>query len=461
MSHRSLFCGAVAVALSACSLAPPAQRPAVDLPARYAQAPSDEAAPLAWRTLFTEAPLQQLIDRALAGNHDLRLALLQAETTAAQYGIARADRFPTVALGAEHSRQRLSESAAAAAGAGSSIQTSDAVRLGITAFELDFFGRVKSLGDAAWARYLASDEGRRAAQLVLVGAVAQAYYAERQAAQQLALTRDTLADWQQSLALTRLRHEAQQASGVERAQAEGQVAQAEADLEGRDRALQEARHALALLVGTPTLPVLEAADDRLPTDTAALPAGLPADLLVRRPDLRQAEQALAAARADIGAARAAFFPRITLTGSAGYASDDLGTLFRGPARTWSFVPQVTLPLFDAGRLKAELRVAELRRDSAVVGYEKAVQTALREVADGPVGQATYDRQLAAQQRVVDHAAQRRRLAEQRYRAGQDSRLELLDAQRQHYAAQQAWWDLYAAQRRNRARLYVALGGGGE
>ena len=246
---------------------------------------------------------------------------------------------------------------------------------------------------------------------------------------------------------------------MEVSQAEGQVATAQADLEARTRTRAQARNALQLLVGTaipadlPAVPTL----DELPRQ--ALPAGLPSDLLTRRPDILQAEHNLRAANADIGAARAAFFPRLSLTTSLGYSSSEMGKLFDSGSRVWSFAPQLTVPIFNAGRLRSELRLAEVRTSSAVAEYERAIQTAFREVADGLAGRETYGRQIEAQQRVVASAAKRLALSNLRYRAGVDGRLELLDAQRQLYAARQALLDLRHGELASTVALYKALGGG--
>ncbi len=319
---------------------------------------------------------------------------------------------------------------------------------------------MRALSDAAFARYLASEQGRDAAQIALVGAVAEAYFAQRLADEQLQLTERTLADWQQSLELARLLKRAEQSSSLDVAQAEGQVAQAEADLQARRRALAQADNALQLLVCSELPGDLPAG---LPLERqsviAPLPAGLPADLLLSRPDLRQAEQMLVAANADIGAARAAFFPQISLTASFGYASTSLGSLFDPVGQVWRFAPQISQPLFQGGRLRAELRLAEVRKSEAVTQYERAIQTAFREVADGLAGTATFDRQIEAQLRAVSAAERRLALSELRYRAGVEGRLELLDAQRQLQAVRQALLELRRAEIANRVALYKSLGGG--
>ncbi len=461
MMRHKLMTVFVAAALSACTLAPTLEKPALPVAAGYADATAPNignGSDMPWRTMLPDPRLQQLVELALANNRDLRAAALNVAAVQAQYRIEDANRLPRVDVAAGAARQRISASDLQPR----AIQESSSAGLAINAFELDFFGRLRSLSDAAFARYLASVEGQRAARLTLIAAVADAYLEQRLAQEQAQLTQRTLDDWRQSQALTERLHTAQQRSGIDLAQARGQVATAEADLQARDRALRLARNNLELLVGAPVPAGLPdgAALSAQPVLTA-LPAGLPSDLLARRPDIIQAEHVLVAANADIGAARAAFFPRISLTAQLGFASPEIGGLFRGSQRTWSFAPQLTQPIFNAGQLNAELRLAEVRKSIAVVQYERAIQSAFREVADGLAGSQTYRLQIEAQQRVVEAAQLRERLSKLRYGAGQDSRLELLDAQRQSYAAQGTLLDLRREQFRSAVALYRALGGGAE
>jgi outer membrane protein, multidrug efflux system len=454
----------VVLALSACSLTPALVKPDLPVATAYTASTHSEthvnAADLGWRTMFGDQRLQRLIELALINNRDLRVAALNVEAAEAQYGIQRAARLPAVDATASATRERTAANADANPAILAATQKQVGVNVGLNAFEIDLFGRVRSLSDAAFARYLASDQGRRAAQIVLVGAVADAYFAERLAQEQRELSERTLTDWQQSLDLARRLRAAHQNSGVDVAQAEGQVATAEADLEARTRAVAQARNALRLLVGAELPADLP---EPLPLEQqpvmTQLPAGLPSDLLFRRPDILQAEQNLVAANADIGAARAAFFPRLSLTASLGFISPAMSSLFNGDQRAWSFAPQITLPLFQGGRLRAELRLAEVRKSSAVAEYEQAIQVAFREVADGLAGSETFGRQIDAQTRVVASAERRANLSSLRYRAGVDGRLELLDSQRQLYAARQTLLDLRRAEFGNAVALYRALGGG--
>lgn len=452
--------------LTACSLTPALQRPAPWVPASFSVAAESSvsalpASALGWRTMFGDPRLQRLIDLALLRNRDLRLAILNVQAVQAQSNVQRAARLPALGMEATRTRERaLSTDSNGRESREVGIGQQSGVSVALSAFELDLFGRVRALSDAALARYLASDQGRDAAQITLVGAVAEAYFDQRLADEQLQQTERTLADWLQSLELARLLKQAEQNSSLDVAQAEGQVAQAEAELEARRRALAQADNALQFLVGGELPGDLPAA---LPLARQSvvdqLPAGLPADLLLRRPDLRQAEQMLVAANADIGAARAAFFPQISLTASFGYASTSLGGLFDPARQVWRFAPQISQPLFQGGRLRAELRLAEVRKFEAVAQYERAIQTAFREVADALAGTATFDRQIEAQTRTVKAAQRSLGLSDLRYRAGVYGRLELLDAQRQLQAAQQALLELRRSEIVNRVVLYKSLGGG--
>lgn len=464
---RLLISLSLACCLSACSMVPTLQRPVPPVPASF---PSQDTAPVStgqalpahavgWRTMFADPHLQCLIELALENNRDMRLAVLNVEAAQMMSRVQFAGRLPSVSADAQRTRERALV-AGSDGKASTAVNQQVGVGIGISAFELDLFGRVRALSDAALSRYLASTHGRDAVQIALVGAVANAYFTRELATEQLQLADQTLADWRSSLALARLLKDAQQHSGIDVAQAEGQVALAEADVEARKRALAQAGNALQLLVGD-TLPAdLPAA---LPLEQqpvlARLPAGLPSDLLLARPDLQAAEQMLVAANANIGAARAAFFPQISLTASLGYASASLGGLFDASHQVWRFAPQVGLPIFQGGRLRAELRLAEIRKSEAVVQYERAIQVAFREVADALAGTATFDRQIGAQQRAVAAAERRMTLSNLRYRAGQEGRLELLDAQRQLYAARQALLTLRHEDIVNTVALYKALGGG--
>jgi outer membrane protein, multidrug efflux system len=446
--------------VSACSLVPPLETPAPPVPAAFpnheAVPPEASAAGLGRAEVFRDPRLLRIIDLALENNRDLRLALLNVEAARAQDRIQTATALPSIDAQASYSRERtagLAERAPATA-------DQHGVSLGLNAFELDLFGRVRALSDAAFSRYLGSEEGYRAARVTLIGAIADAYFAERLAVEQRALSERTLADWHRSLELARALQQSGSGSAVDMVRAEAQVASAAADLRARERVIAQAANALRLVVGAEVPADLPPplALERSPVVTR-LPAGLPSGLLLNRPDIRQAEQTLAAANADVGAARAAFFPRLSLTAAFGFASPSLAGLFSSEHNGWSVSPRVVLPIFDGGKLDAELDLAKVRKNEAVAQYEKAIQTAFREVADGLAGSATLGTQIEAQNRTVAESARAVMLAEARYRAGLESRLELLDAQRQLQAAQQALLSVRRDEIANAVALYKALGGG--
>lgn len=463
----------VLLATSACSMNPRLDVPAPPVAEVYpdtALAETENAAALDWREVFGDPRLQRLIELALENNRDLRIAALNVEAARSQFRVARGAQLPQVDAQGSYTRQRVPTSTAGAGlggaiGGGADMPSGIefgqyAANAALTSFEIDLFGRLRSQSQAAFERYLASEEGRRAARIALIGSVVDAYLAERLAEEQLALTDQTLKDWSASLDITRRLHAAKQSSGLDLAQAEGQVRQAEADHAARTRGLSEARNMLQMLVGGPIPQDLPAAASLMdqPIRTQ-LPVGLPSDLLVNRPDIRQAEHSLIASNADVGAARAAFFPRISLTGLFGFTSLALDSLFDKDSRTWSFAPQISQPIFRGGSLRAEYRLAEVRKSIAVAEYEKAIQTAFREVADGLAGRETYARQSEAQNKVVAAATRRTELSSLRYRAGVDSRLELLDAQRSEYTARQALLTLRQQELSSATGLYRALGGG--
>jgi NodT family efflux transporter outer membrane factor (OMF) lipoprotein len=329
--------------------------------------------------------------------------------------------------------------------------------LQVSGFELDLFGRVRSQSEAAAARYLASDEGRRAAQVALVAAVASAELALRADDELLRITESTLAARQETLRLSRVRFDGGVTAEPELRSAESLLASAQANVAALRRQRAQDLNALVLLLGQPLPPDLPAPPALAASVLRELPAGLSSDVLLQRPDIRQAEQSLVAANANIGAARAAFFPRISLTGSVGFASGELRGLFDNTA--WSFTGQLLQPLFDAGRNQANLEAAQAARAIAVAQYEKAIQTAFREVADALAARATLGEQLAAQQAQAAAETRRLALAELLFRGGAASALDRLDAERSALAAQQAVVQLQLAQLQNQVLLYRVLGGG--
>ncbi len=448
--------GTVLLALGGCSsMAPPLERPAAPVAASFpdqvgAPQTGAAAASIEWQKFFADARLQRLIALALQNNRDLRLAVLNIEQARAQFDIRRADSWPSVNAGLGGARQPT------AAGGISSSYTAGVL---VTAYELDLFGRVRSLADAALAQYLATGEARKAVQISLVAAVANAYFSLQGDEELLRVTQQTLVTREASLRLVKLRFDHGASSQLDLRQAESLLESARATLAQatRQRALDE--NALVLLLGQslpadlpPAQPITAASG--LPQ----LPVGLPSEVLVQRPDVRQAEQQLIAANASIGAARAAFFPKISLTGSLGYASSDLGKLFDN-GLAWSFAPQLLQPIFDAGRNQANLKLSEVNREIALAQYERAIQSAFREVADALAGRATLGEQLRAQQAQLAAEQDRYRLAELRYRNGAASYLDVLDAQRSLFAAQQAAVQTQTQAVQNLVTLYRVLGGG--
>ncbi|MBL0151515.1 MAG: efflux transporter outer membrane subunit [Ideonella sp.] len=451
---------ASAAVLSGCySMAPAYERPVAPVAANFpvgalpakGTAAIDSAADLAWTQFFADARLKRLIELALANNRDLRIAVRSIEQARALVDARRADQLPTVNAG-------LSEARATKTGGG--IGSSYSAGVLVTAYEADLFGRVRSLSEAAAAQWLATDEARKAVQISLVANVANTHLALLGDDELLGITQQTLASREDSLRLTRLKFDHGATSLLDLRQAESLLEAARATLAQatRQRALDE--NALVLLLGQPLpaeLPAAQALTGQLAA--AELPAGLPSDLLERRPDVRQAEQLLIGANANIGAARAAFFPRITLTGSLGSASSALDGLFRAGSFGWSIAPQLLQPIFDAGRNEANLKIAQAGRDIAAAQYERAVQSAFREVADALAGRATLGEQLAAQQAQLRAEQDRAQLTDLRYRNGASSYLEVLDAQRSLFATQQAVVQLQTQRVQNLVTLYRVLGGG--
>ncbi|SFG31658.1 outer membrane protein, multidrug efflux system [Duganella sp. CF458] len=466
----------LAGAVSGCSMAPTYQRPAAPIADTFAALPAAvgaagsnasagatlSAADTGWRTFFPDGRLQQLITTALENNRDLRIAALRIEEARGAYRIQRADRLPTLNATLSESRSR----SPGFANSNSQAQVNERfdAGLGISAFELDFFGRVKSLSDSALASYLATEEARQAAQISLVAEVAKAYYTERAFAEQQTLAESTYDARKRTFELTKQRVEGGASSRLDLRSNEQQMETARASALALARQRAQATNALALLVGQ-ALPAGTASGGPAPTEDAqadamsALTAGLPSDLLANRPDIRAAEQRLKAANANIGAARAAFFPRLTLTTSIGSASRDFSGLFESGSSTWSFAPQLVLPIFDTGRNLANLDVSHARKNIAVADYEKTIQQAFREVADALAARSYLGEQVAAQRAVQDAQAERLRLLQLRFENGVASSLDVLDAQRELFTAEQALVQARLLRTTSAIDLYRALGGG--
>ncbi len=450
----------VLAVLSGCSMAPLYVRPAAPVAVNFAGDATGSTRPasdIGWREFFPDARLQSLIGSALVNNRDLRGAALRIEEARALYDVQSADRLPNLNLIAGESRSRTPGSLTPTGNpvVGGGYQ----VGLSLASFELDFFGRVRSLNDAALAQYLATTEAKQVAQLSLVGEVAKAYLAERGFAEQLVLAQQTLDGRQKAYGLAKQRFDVGASSALDLRLSETLLQTARVALLTLQRQRAQADNAITLLVGKPLIGLPAApmlSDENIVT---TIPAGLPSDLLTHRPDIRAAEQRLKAANANIGAARAAFFPRIALTAALGTSSNALSGLFEAGSRSWSFAPQLLLPIFDAGRNRGNLTLATVRSDLAVADYEKTIQVAFREVSDALVARASLDEQIAAQRAVVDAQAERQNLAEQRFKNGISSALDVVDAQRELFSAQQSLVQTRQLRLTNAVDLYRALGGG--
>lgn len=460
---RKFIVLAAATALSACNFAPQYRQPPAPVGAAFpeAQGGSRLATQIGWREFFGDAQLQALIEAALTRNQDLAQAVARIEQARAQYRIQDASRLPELGGQAGASR-RGAPLATLAPGAGDGSVTLNQFNIGVAvpAFELDFWGRVRNLSDAARARYLATVEAERAFRLSLIGQVAATYLTVRSAEERIVLAERSVASRREGLRIAQRRLEAGVTSTVDYDQAALLVTQAETEKAELERARVQASNLLTVLVGGPIENALPAGNSITSSGQFRdIDPGLPSALLANRPDVLAAEQQLRAANADIGAARAAFFPNISLTGNFGWASTELGDLFKGPFQSWSFGGTLNLPIFDWGRREAQLDVNKARAQELTAAYSRAVQEAFREVADALAGRRTYAEQIAAQERAV--ASQRRlaHTARLRYDNGVAIYLEVLDAERNLFAAEQQLLALRAAELQNGVSLYIALGGG--
>jgi len=450
----------LAFALGGCSLAPSYQRPEAPIAEHWRADANPEAAAghaLDWQAFIVDPQLRRLVGIALANNRSLRQSLLDIEQARAQYRIQRADRVPNLAGTATGTRQRVP----ADLSNGISTQVSSyQVGLTLPEYELDLFGRVKSLSEAAVEQYLATEAAARAAQVAMIAEVSQAYLTYAGAQQRLELVQRTLASREQSLSLTSQRRTAGTATALDYQEALGLVEQSRAELEVTLREQKQAFNALVLLLGTPdaasTIPAEPREQLRLLQEVAP---GAPSELLEHRPDILAAEHRLKARNADIGAARAAFFPRISLTGTYGSSSEQLSGLFQGGSRSWSFVPTLSLPIFDAGRNRANLDLAEVRRDSAVAEYEGSIQTAFREVADALAARDTLQREESARRALAATSTQALKLARARYEGGVDDHLRYLDAQRSSFVNELAVIETATQRQIALVSLFRSLGGG--
>ncbi len=481
---RLMAAGTAVLIVQGCvaTMAPHYTRPAAPVPAQLPQGgayPPLTAAPpasdLAWHAFVTDPKLRSVIELSLANNRDLRVAVLNVAAARAQYRVQRAALLPQVNAGFNPTFEHLPASVLgaqsgvtsaptgqtppAASNQSATVQYYEAT-LGVSSWELDLWGRVRSLTKAAFEQYLANDEARRAAQISLISEVATAYITYAADLDRLTIAKGTLQDDNSSLDVTRTRFNGGIASELDVRQAQTAVDQARSDVASDTTQVAQDLNALTLLVGAqvPGDLLPDGLGENLPT-LADVPAGLSSDVLLNRPDVLEAEHQLKSNNANIGAARAAFFPSITLTGSAGSASVSLSSLFGPNTGAWTFMPSITLPIFDAGKNRANLRLAEAQRDTSVAQYEKAVQTAFREVADALARRGTIDEQLAAQEDLVDASSRSLTLSQLRYRRGSDTYLNTLTAQLSVYSARQTLVSTRLVRSLNLVTLYQALGGG--
>ena len=450
-----------------CSLAPTYSRPEAPMPAAWPDGPAytqqqtvmgtTDVSKIKWIEFFVDEKLLRIIDLALANNRDLRVAALNIERTRALYRIQRSELFPMVDAAGTWSKERV-PGIVSGTGQPATVELYN-VNLGISSWELDLFGRIRSLKDAALERYLATEQARVSAQISLVSEVASTYLTLAADRENLKLAQSTFETQRETYEMIRRRAEVGTSSDLDLRQAQTRVDAARVDIARYTSQVALDENALTLLVGSPV------PNDLLPdalsdvTSPRDFTPGLPSEALQHRPDILQAESLLKAANANIGAARAAFFPRITLTTSIGTTSDQLSGLFKSGSETWSFVPQIVLPIFDAGSRWANLDVAKADREIALSQYEKAIQTAFREVADALARRGTLGDQMDAQRSLVDASAESYRLSDARYARGIDSYLNVLDAQRSLYSAQQGLITVRLARLTNLVTLYKVLGGG--
>lgn len=455
-------CATAVLLLTGCaSMAPEYARPQAPMPEAYAlpvtgAEPAGVVQNLHWHDYFTDPVLQQLLAAALDHNRDLRMALLRVEEARASYGIQRSERLPDINLGGQGARSRIP---ADLSPSGRSVVGSEyRAEVGLTSWELDLWGRVRSLEQSALESWLASEAAGQAVQTALVTEVANAYLTLRELEQRVAVTRETVASRERSYQIFQRRYEVGATARLEVTQVQTLLNQAQVLLARLELQQATQRNALRLLAGDAAMELLPQAQTRA-TMLADVQPGLPSDLLTNRPDIIAAEHRLRAANANIGAARAAFLPRIALTGSFGSASAELDNLFESGSKAWAFMPTISLPIFDGGRRRANLELSQVRRELAVADYEQSIQNAFREVADALASSHWLSEQLAVQQVARDAQAERARLAQLRYDNGSAAYLEVLDAQRDLLDAEQQLISTARAVQSSRVSLYSALGGG--
>jgi multidrug efflux system outer membrane protein len=467
--HKSVITMAALALLAGCSLAPVYQRPVAPVAPAWPAGDAYQGVPAAaadakpvseiqWREYFSDERLRQVIALALVNNRDLRVSVLNIERARAEYNIQSAALLPKLNAGVSQSATRTPADLTGTGAAAVTRQYSGG--LSMPSYELDFFGKVRNASEAGLQTYLGTEEARRTQQISLVAEVANAYLTLTADQQRLKLAAETLGSQRITSDLSRKRFENGVTSGVDMYDAETSVQAARNDVATYTAQVALDRNALTLLVGGAVPAELLPGDELTDvTRLAAIPAGLPSELLRNRPDVQQAERTLRANNANIGVARAAFFPSISLTASGGSASRNLSGLFKSGSGTWSFAPQINLPIFDGGVNRANLNIAKADRDISVAQYEKAIQVAFREVADALATRGTIDERLASQQALVAAAEKSFQINDARYRKGADTYLNALVAQRALYSAQQGLISTRLNQTSNAVTLYKVLGGG--
>jgi len=458
----------IVIFLEGCTLAPKYMRPEAPIPTNWPSGPAYkesagkpievQAANIPWRDFFLDERLQKVIDLTLANNRDLRLAALNVERVRALYRIQRAELLPTVNASVSGSKQRIPANVMGFPEP-LTIERYD-VNLGISSWELDFFGRIRSLKDAALQQYLSTEQAHRSTQISLIAEVANTYLILAADKENLKLANSTLETQQATYDLIKRRYEVGLASELDLRRAQTQVDTARGAVARYIQLVAQSENVLNLLVGSPVSEEILPKELSSVTEMKDISPGLPSDVLLNRPDILAAEHALKASNADIGAARAAFFPRISLTGAIGTASDELSGLFKSGSDSWSFAPQIIMPIFDA-RTWSALKASKIDRKIVLTQYEKAIQTAFREVADALAIRGTVDQQVSAQESLVGAVSETHRLADARYTKGIDSYLNVLDAQRSLYGAQQGLIAVRLSRLTNLVTLYKVLGGGAE
>ncbi|MFH3158549.1 efflux transporter outer membrane subunit [Citrobacter portucalensis] len=457
MSKFKLLTLSAIFVLAGCSLAPDYQRPALPVPQQFSLSQNSlvsapgEYQDTGWRTFFVDDQVKALIGEALINNRDLRMATLKVQEARAQYGVTDADRYPQITAGSSgtYSGKLKGDSS-----------TDREFEAGLNlSFDLDFFGRLKNMSEAERQNFFASEEARRAVHILLISNVSQSYFNQRLAYAQLQVAEETLQNYQRSYAFVEKQLITGSTNVLALEQARGVIESTRSEIAKRKGELAQANNALQLLLGTYGKLPDDQARSRGDIKPVTLPPSLSSQILLQRPDIMEAEHGLLAANANIGAARAAFFPSITLTSSVSSSSSDLSNLFNASSGMWNFVPKIDIPIFNAGRNQSNLDLAEIRQQQSVVNYEQKIQNAFKEVADALVLRQSIVDQISGQQRYLDSLQITLQRARALYQNGAVSYIEVLDAERSLFATQQSLLDLNYAQQVNEIKLFAALGGG--